>query len=104
MAGRPMGKQAWARRQEEIAAYRDELSRWFAIDEKTGERVNPGDKVVTFRGEELVFDRISDYPVFGKSGKVLVKDPTVEEGKPFHTREFYPSVINVKLDRECKGN
>jgi hypothetical protein len=104
MAGRPMSKQAWARRQEELNAYYDERSRWFAVDEKTGERVNEGDTVTTFRGEELVFRSISDYPTYGKSGKVLVVDPTIPEGEPLRTREFYPSVINVELRREAKGN
>jgi hypothetical protein len=104
MGGRPMGKKAWALLQEEQRAYYDERSRWFAVDEKTGERVNVGDKVTTFRGEELEFAGISQYPTYGKSGKILVKDPAIAEGDHFRTQEYYPSVINVKLDRERKGN
>lgn len=103
MAGRPMSKKVWAQRQEELNAYYDERSRWFAVD-KNGNRVNEGDKVTTSRGEELEFGGVSAYPTFGKTGKIWVTDPKIEQGKPFHSQEFYPSVINVELRREAKGN
>lgn len=103
MAGRAMGKKAWEKRQQELNAYYDERSRWFAVDQD-GNRVNEGDEVTTFRGEKLLFRSVSDYPTYGKTGKVLVDDPTIPEGQPLRTREFYPSVINVELRREPTGN
>jgi hypothetical protein len=100
---RPMSKKAWEQRQAELNAYYDERSRWFAVD-KDGNRVSEGDEVTTFRGEKLIFQSVSAFPTYGKSGKVLVRDPEVAEGQPLSTREFYPSVCDLDLRREPQGN
>lgn len=100
---RPMSKAAWAQRTAELNAYYDERSRWFAVDQD-GKRINEGDEVTTFRGEKLIFESVSAFPTYGKSGKILVRDPEVEKGKPLSTREFYPSVCDLELRREPQGN
>ncbi len=97
---RPMSKKAWAKHQEEVAAYHDERRRWYAVDQD-GNRSSQGDKVTTVRGEKMEFDMISAFPTFGKTGKVVVIDPTVPKGEWFRSRECYPSVINVELRREA---
>jgi hypothetical protein len=100
---RRMSKTNYAKLVADQQAYFEERSKWFAVDQD-GKRLEEGDKVTTFRGEELEFGGIEDYPTYGKSGKVWVTDPTIEKGKPFHRQGFYPSVINVELRREAKKN
>lgn len=100
---RPMSKarqnQMWAEQQ----AYFDERSRWFPVDQK-GNKIEPGTEVTDFRGNIWIFQSVADFPTFGKTGKVLVKDPDVADGQPLGQREFYPSVFNLELHREPKGN
>jgi hypothetical protein len=59
------------------------------INEETGEEVQPGDTVLTFRGEATVFRYVSSLPEFGKSGKVFTD---IRPGG-----EFYPQVFGCRI-------
>ncbi|HUW45518.1 MAG TPA: twin-arginine translocation signal domain-containing protein, partial [Dehalococcoidia bacterium] len=66
-----------------------------------GKIIQPGDKVTTGKGEEYLFDSISRYNETehggNSSGKIILRDPTVPEGEPFSTVQYYPSVVGGKL-------
>lgn len=100
---RPMSKARQNKMWADQQAYFDERSRWFPVDEN-GNRIQPGTEIRSFRNEIWVFVAVADYPTFGKTGRVLVRDPNVPEGQPLAQREFYPSVFDLELRREPKGN
>jgi hypothetical protein len=91
--------QMWAQQR----AYFDELSRWFPVD-KSGDKIEPGTEMLSFRNEVWIFVKVTAFPTYGKTGKVLVRDPNLAEGEPMAQREFYPSVFDLELRREAQGN
>jgi hypothetical protein len=71
-----------------VPKYERETAR--LVSEKTGAEIMPGDKVTTFRGEEVTFLYVSRLPEDGKEGKIFTDD------RP--GGEFYPSVIGAFID------
>jgi hypothetical protein len=61
-----------------------------------GALVSEGQVVSSGRGEAWIYQGIAQEPSPGKSGKVIVRDPEVPEGEPFHERVFYPHVFGKK--------
>lgn len=65
-----------------------------AFKESTGEEVQPGDLVVSFRGEAGGLMGVTKLPSPGKSGNVHVQTP---DGHNFYN---YPQVWGLRLEVE----
>lgn len=62
----------------------------YIVVDESSKQINQGDVVTSFRGEPAVFEMISQVPLYGSSGKIVVTEYD-------HKYEFYPSVFDLKI-------
>lgn len=60
------------------------------IDSKTKKVIKPGATITDFRGDKSVFTSISKVPNIGSSGKILVKNGSLQ-------REYFPNVFGCEI-------
>lgn len=65
---------------------------WLLVNEKTGEPLNVGDKLTTFRGEECILTDATPPKHAASTGRVYVKD---NPNQPY-PGEYFPSVVGAK--------
>jgi hypothetical protein len=75
----------------------------FAFNANTGEQVNVGDTVTSFRGEKATVTSLSRAVIPGKSGKVVVRWIEKESGPTDFEREYYDSVFDLVVTDVAPG-
>lgn len=70
------------------------------VNEETGEEIQPGDQVVTFREETVIFQYVSRLPEPGKGGKIVVKERFLNLHNVVKEleREYFPSVLEARIE------
>lgn len=77
---------------------------WQLISDSTGEVIDPGTDVETFRGETWRFECISRTPDGASTGRVLLSAACEGCTHAWHRdgierREFFPSVVDATITR-----